>query len=335
MRVAFLDPLEARLSEYPQRYLASHEVSYAPEAGVLPPGIEDAEAAVWSSYPLGAATIEAMPKLRLLQRFGLVRARGDATAALRRGIPVSVTPHGVSDRVAQHAMALTLDVVKKITQSHTHLHEGRNPDNLPEQEAGVAAVALNWTRTPNVDGLNDKTVGIIGFGEIGACFTRLLKPYNCRVLYHKRSRLEPQLERHFGIEYASLAEVMSGSEVVQAFLPITEETRKLITAREFAIMKPGSIFINVGRGNTVDENALIEALRHGPLAFAGLDVFAVEPLPRSSPLLTLDNVVLTPHSAGSVLGWNNVFERIAENLRRVEAGEPVILPMAPGDPQPG
>src|SRR4029079_1173679 len=125
-----------------------------------------------------------------------------------RGIPVSVTPHGVSDRVAQHAMALTLDIVKKVTQSHVQLHAGRNPDNLPEEEAGPPAVALNWTRTPNVDGLNDKTVGIIGFGEIGACYTRLLKPYNCRVLYYKRSQLEPDLERYFGIEYASLDDVM-------------------------------------------------------------------------------------------------------------------------------
>ncbi len=163
---------------------------------------------------------------------------------------------------------------------------------------------------------------------------RLLKPYNCRVLYYKRTRLDPGVEAHFGIEYASLDDVMRRSDVLQAFLPITEETRKMLTAREFAMMKPGSIFVNVGRGNTLDENALVEALRNGPIAFAGLDVFSVEPLPMSNPLRTLDNVVLTPHSAGGVQGWDNVFERIAENLRRVEAGEPVIFPLQRGDPQP-
>jgi phosphoglycerate dehydrogenase-like enzyme len=335
MRVAFLDPLEARLAEYPGRYLASHEVLLTTQAGTLPEGVEDSAAVIWSNYPVDATLINRLPKLKLMQRIGLVRAKGDVTAAHNRGIPVSVTPHGVSDRVAQHAMALTLDVVKKITQSYLHLQAGRNPDNLPEQEAGGPAIALNWTRTPDVGTLNDKTVGIIGFGEIGACFTRLLVPYNCRVLYYKRTRLEPDFERYFGIEYASLNDLLSQSDLVQAFLPITEETRKMLTAREFARMKPGSLFVNVGRGNTLDENALVDALRNGPIAFAGLDVFSVEPLPMDNPLRSLENVVLTPHSAGGVYGMNNVFERIAENLRRADAGEPVIFPLRRGDPQPG
>ncbi|HLF79996.1 MAG TPA: NAD(P)-dependent oxidoreductase [Dehalococcoidia bacterium] len=334
MRVAFLDPLEARLSEYPSRYLSGHEVLLTTQPGSLPDRIEDADAVIWSSYPVDAALINRLPRLRFMQRIGLVRAKGDVTAAHNKGIPVSVTPHGVSDRVAQHAMALTLDVVKKITQSHLHLQAGRNPDNLPEAEAGGPAIALNWTRTPDVGTLNDKTVGIIGFGEIGACFTRLLLPFNCRVLYYKRTRLEPDFERYFGIEYASLDEVLSRSDVLQAFLPISEETRKMLSAREFGRMKPGSLFVNVGRGNTLDENALVDALRNGPIAFAGLDVFSVEPLPMSNPLRSLDNVVLTPHSAGGVFGMNNVFERIAENLRRVEAGEPIMFPLQPGDPQP-
>ena len=98
-------------------------------------------------------------------------------------------------------------------------------------------------------------------------------------------------------------------------------------------MKPGAIFINVGRGNTVDEPAMIEALQTGTLAYAGLDVFALEPLPVSSPLLQLENVVLTPHNAGGTPGWVNTFKRIAENLRRVEDGQAPILAMSPGDPQ--
>jgi phosphogluconate 2-dehydrogenase len=121
--------------------------------------------------------------------------------------------------------------------------------------------------------------------------------------------------------------------VVEGCLPYSEETRKLIGAPEFARMKPDAIFINVGRGNTVDEPAMIEALQNGSLAYAGLDVFSVEPLPTTSPLLKLENVVLTPHNAGGTPGWVNTFKRIAENLRRVEAGRPPILPMSPGDPQ--
>ncbi len=192
---------------------------------------------------------------------------------------------------------------------------------------------MNWTGTPWPDTLNDKTVGIIGFGEIGASLRRLIRPYDCRVLYHKRTRLSPELEAYFGIEYASLEDVFRQSDVVESILPYSEETRKLLGAKEFAMMKPDAIFINVGRGNTVDEPALIEALQNGTLAYAGLDVYSTEPLPVTSPLLKLDNVALTPHNAGGTPGWVNTFQRIAENLRRIEAGEAPILPMSPGDPQ--
>jgi phosphoglycerate dehydrogenase-like enzyme len=162
---------------------------------------------------------------------------------------------------------------------------------------------------------------------------RLLRPFECRVLYHKRTRLSPELERHFDIEYASLDDIFRRSDVVEAILPYSEESRKLIGAPQFAAMKPDAIFINVGRGATVNETALVEALQAGRPAYAGLDVYTVEPLPVTSPLLGLDNVVLTPHNAGGTPGWVNTFERIAENLRRIQAGETPMLPMSAGDPQ--
>jgi phosphoglycerate dehydrogenase-like enzyme len=98
-------------------------------------------------------------------------------------------------------------------------------------------------------------------------------------------------------------------------------------------MKPSAYFVNVGRGNTVDEQALTSALAEGRIAGAALDVFAYEPLPPTSPLLGLPNVTLTPHAAGGIHAWGNTFERIAENLRRIEAGEPVLYAMQPSDPQ--
>jgi phosphoglycerate dehydrogenase-like enzyme len=335
MRVAFLDQLEPRLAEFPARYLAGHEVLLTETAGQLPDRIEDAEAIVWWSYPVDSALIRRLPRLRFLQRIGLLRTSGDATAALDRGLPVSVLPHGVSDRVAQHALSLTLALVRKLPQSYRSLLAGENPDSLPEEQTAGPAPALNWTRTPDVDTLNDKVVGIAGFGEIGACLARLLRPFDCRVLYNKRNRLRPELEAHLRVEHATLDELLRRSDIVEACLPYTEATRKLIAGRELALMKPGALFINVGRGNTVDEPALVEALRSGAIAAAGLDVFAVEPLPATSPLRTLANVLLTPHSAGGTPGWINTFERIAANLERIEQGKPPILAMQAGDPQPG
>jgi len=333
LKVAFLDPLEARAAEFPKKYLAGHDVIVAPERGKLPDGVEDAEAIVWWSYPVDRGLIERLPKLKLAQRIGVIRTAGDATAALSGGVAVSALPHGVSDRVAQHALALTLSLVRKLRQGHEGMIAGLNPENMPEEETAAPAVHMNWTGTPDVDTLNDKTVGIIAFGEIGARYATMLRPFDVRVLYNKRNRLSPELEDHFGVEYASLEDVLSQSDIVTAIIPYSEDSRKMLGMAEFKRMKPGVIFINVGRGNTVDEQALIAALQDGTIAYAGLDVFAIEPLPSSNPLLTLPNVVLTPHNAGGVLGQVNMFERIAENLRRVEAGKRVIMPMSVGDPQ--
>jgi phosphoglycerate dehydrogenase-like enzyme len=334
LKIAFLDPLEARLAEFPATYLKGHEAVVATEAGQLPAGYEDAEVAVWSRYPVDAALIGSMPKLRLLQRIGLTRAAGDASAALAKGIPVSVLPFGVSDRVALHTLSLTLAVLRRIVDGHKAVHEGLNPEGLPETEQVGPTPTVNWVRWPDVETLNDKTVGIIGFGEIGACFARMLPPFNNRILYNKRNRLSPQHEAYFGSEYAAVDALLSQSDVVVSFVPYSEESRKMLGAREFGLMKPSAIFVNTGRGNTVDEAALVEALRSKTIRAAGIDVYSVEPLPLSNPLLTLDNVVLTPHTAGGVWGWINTFERIAENVRRVEAGEAVILPMGAGDPEP-
>ena len=333
MRVAFLDPLEARLAEFPQRYLGGHQVLLPDAPGRLPAGLEDAEALVWWSYPVDAGLIESQLRLRFMQRIGLTRFNGDAGAALSRQIPVSVLPFGVSDRVAFHTLALTSAVLRKLIPSYQAVLNGVNPDNVPEKETGAPA-EVNWARIPDVDTLNDKTVGIAGFGEIGACYARLLQPFNCRILYYKRHRMSAAHERFFGVEYAGLDDLLRRSDIVTSFVPYTEESRKMLGDRELRLLKPSAIFINTGRGNTVDEQALISALQERRIAGAGLDVFAVEPLPRSSPLLALDNVVLTPHSAGGIQGWMNTFERIRENLRRVQAGEPVLLPMRDDDPGP-
>jgi phosphoglycerate dehydrogenase-like enzyme len=332
--IAFLDPLEQRLLEFPGRYLAGHEAIVAAEAGRLPESVKDAEAVVWSNYPVDAALIGSLPKLRFMQRIGLTRAKGDASAALRAGIPVSVLPFGVSDRVALHTLSLTLAVLRRIVDGHKAVHEGLNPEGLAETEQVGPTPTVNWVRWPDVDTLNDKTAGIIGFGEIGACFARMLPPFNCRVLYNKRNRLSPRHEAYFGVEYATLDDLLARSDVVASFVPYSEESRKMLGAREFGLMKPSAIFVNTGRGNTVDEAAMVDALRQRRIRAAGLDVFPVEPLPLSSPLLTLDNVVLTPHTAGGVQGWMNTFERIAENVRRVEVGQPVLYPMRPDDPEP-
>ncbi len=334
MRVAFLDPLEPRLADFPKQYLGGHEVSVASEPGKAPSGVESAEALVWSNYPVDRAFIESLPKLRFMQRIGLTRAKGDPRAALSKGVPVSVLPYGVSDRVALHTLTLTLAVLRRLVEGHRAVHEGLNPEGLAPLEQVGATPTVNWVRWPDVETLNDKTVGVIGFGEIGACFARMLPPFNCRVLYNKRQRLTPEQESYYGVEYAPLDALLQAADVVSTFVPYSEASRKMLGAREFALMKPSAIFVNAGRANTTDEAALIDALKNRRIRAAGIDVYSVEPLPLTNPLLELDNVVLSPHTAGGIWGWINTFERIAENLRRVEANAPVLYPMRSEDPDP-
>jgi glyoxylate reductase len=345
MKVAFLDPLDGLASELMPNYLHDQEVLVAPAAGQAPEGWQDAEAVVWSRWPVDRAFIESLPRLRYMQRLGRFRAKGDASAALERKIRVSVLPHGTSGRVAEHTFVLILGLFRRLIASHESVLDGRNPANLEPAEQPRGTPGLNWARLPGIQSLHFKTVGIAGFGEIGACLALLLAPFNCRVLYNKRSRLTEAEERFFGVTYASFEDLLAQSDAVSNLVPVSEETRAMFGEREFGLMKPSAYFVNTGRAWSIDEAALARALSEGKIAGAGIDVFSYEPPLPGNPLLQAPNVLLTPHTAGGggtperviggLGGWMDTFERIRENIRRVEAGEPVLSPMGPGDPQPG
>ena len=340
MRVAFLDPLEARLVDFPAEYLPSpdFEVLTTDVAGELPSGWESADAAIWWDTPLSRDHIEAMPNLQFLQRVGWFRSTGDATAALERNIPVAVTPFGVSDRVAQHGFTLTLMLLRRMHVAIDAINRRLNPDELQELEADTGGQnTINWARIPDIRSLNDKTVGIIGFGEIGASYARLLTPFHTRTLAYRRRPLTAAQEAHYGVTWAPLDDLLRESDIVVSFVPGIPEARGMMGAREFALMKPTAYFVNCGRARITDEAALVDALREQRIAGAGLDVFHVEPLPRDNPLRTLDNVIITPHSAGGTPGWTDTFARIRANLDRVREGRghDVKIAMRPGDYQPG
>jgi phosphoglycerate dehydrogenase-like enzyme len=180
-------------------------------------------------------------------------------------------------------------------------------------------------------------VGILGFGEIGAAFARLLWTFETRTLAYRRRPLSEQQEDFYRVRWTPLDRLLRDSDVVVSFVPGIPEARDLLGAAEFKLMKPASYFVNCGRALMVDEPALVAALRERRIAGAGLDVFAVEPLPRSSPLRELDNVILTPHSAGGIGGWTDTFARIRANLDAVRdgRGRDVAIAMRPGDYQPG
>jgi phosphoglycerate dehydrogenase-like enzyme len=338
MRVAFLDPLEARLRDFPAKYLPGpdFEVLVTDTPGQFPEGWQSAEAAVWWATPLDRSLIEQMKSLKFLQRIGWFRARGDASAALERGIPVAVTPQGVSDRVAQHALTLTLMLIRRMPAAAEAINTRLNPEELQELPADSGQNTVNWARIPDIQTLNDKTIGILGFGEIGSTFARMLAPFHDRILAYRRRPLSPEQEAFYGVKWTALDELLRESDVVASFVPGIPESEGLMGRREFALMKASAYFVNCGRAKHVNEAALVDALRENRIAGAAIDVFPVEPLPRTSPMRDLPNAIITPHTAGGIGGWMDTFERLRRNLDLIKAGkgDEVTIKMKLGDYQP-
>lgn len=342
MKVAFLDPVEGIARDLITDHFSSNDLLIAPDKQTLPDRLAEAEVVVWSNWPLDRALIEGLQNLRLLQRLGRFRARGDATAALEKGIPVSVLPHGTAGRVGEHVVSLIMGLTRGLVRSDQMVRAGLNPAGLEPLERLGSTPTFNWTHVPGLTSLYFKTVGIAGFGEIGAVVALHLQSFGCRVLYNKRTPLTPEEERFFGVSHASLDQLLRESDYVVDLIPVSDATRGTFGRSQFEAMKPTAFFINTGRGPSADEAAMIDALREGRIAGAGLDVFDLEPLPDGHPLTTLDNVILTPHTAGGTpqgspggyAGWADTYAYLRENIRRLEAGEPVLNPMRSGDPQP-
>jgi phosphoglycerate dehydrogenase-like enzyme len=165
-----------------------------------------------------------------------------------------------------------------------------------------------------------KTIGLIGFGRIAREITSRLAPFGVRIItYSPRARPE---DLPPGVEKVDLDTLLSTSDLVSVLTGLTPETRHMLDAGKLARMKPTAYLVNTGRGAVIDETALIELLRERRIAGAALDTFMVEPLPSDSPLLTLDNVILTPHCVGhTVEGWDEFGPALVENVERILAGE--------------
>jgi phosphoglycerate dehydrogenase-like enzyme len=182
-----------------------------------------------------------------------------------------------------------------------------------------------YERIPTTS-LAGKTLGIVGYGAIGAATARLARAFDVRVLACRRSEggeVPAEVDRLFPRN--QLLDLIAASDFVALTVPLTEETRGLIGERELAAMRPDAVLINVARGGVIDEPALIRALQERRIGGAVLDVFSREPLPADSPLWDLDNVLMTPHISGDVDDYaERVFAQFADNLRRFFAGEPLL-----------
>lgn len=268
--------------------------------------------------------IDAGKNLKMIQKVGMTEMGViDVAAARDAGIPVATLPLSIDRAVAEHALMFMLALSKSLLRAHKTVVDGEYEKlGLSPKETTEYVTFGNWMRLPVLDHVYHKTLGIIGMGEIGSALAERARSFEMKILYCKRTRLSEDEERRLGVQYTKLHDLLRRSDYVSLHVPHTEETEKMIGLRELSMMKPTSYLINVSRGGLIDEKALYGALKSKLIAGAGLDVFEKEPTPRDNPLLKLDNVILTPHIAGSALGPHLPYdlERMSENIFGVAAG---------------
>ena len=263
------------------------------------------------------------PTLRLIQVVGRAPWAVDLDCAHESGVPVSFLPHRGAIAVAEHTFALLLGLLRKLVPGHigTTSADYRKFDVEPIRTS-ERVIAFNWLKFSDIQQLHGKTIGLVGLGDIGLEMARRARAFDMDVLYTKRDPLPLENEQMAGVRFAPLDELLSLSDVVSIHAPQTDETFGLIDEGAFALMKESAVLINTARGGLVDEGAMVDALRSGSIAGAGLDVFLDEPLPERHPLLDLGNVLLSPHVGGGTGGGQKgVVADIKANIDRIRGGQ--------------
>jgi glyoxylate reductase len=262
--------------------------------------------------PIDAEVMDAGPRLKGIATMALFPHAVDVEAATARGLPVTVVPQLVTKTTCDLTMALILALAWRLLEADRFTREGRF-----HQEQSTSFL---------VPGLTGKTVGMIGLGEIGAEIAKRLRAFETRVIYTKRTRLDPDREAFLGVEWEPDRDrLLREADVVVIMATYNADTHAMIGARELGLMRRTAMFVNTARGRIVDEAALVAALRTGEIAGAGLDVYWNEP-PRSEPspsreLFELPNVILTPHIGTAARDTREAMSlAVVENLRAMVEG---------------
>ncbi|KQZ92076.1 2-hydroxyacid dehydrogenase [Agrobacterium sp. CNPSo 3708] len=294
-----------------ERFQGKVEVVTAPVGAKPAISAEVAERvrAVAVSGSVNADWIDGLPNLEIISNFGVGYDGVDAKHAAKRGIIVTNTPDVLNDEVADTTIALLINTVRRLYQAESYLRDGKWVKEGPFALSPFS--------------LRGRKVGLFGMGRIGQEIAKRLEPFKVEIGYHTRSKRD-ELSYTY---YASLKEMASAVDILICIVPGTPETHKAINGEIFSALGSNGVFINVGRGSSVDEDALIKALEDGTLGGAGLDVFYSEPnVPEA--LLAFDNVSLLPHVASaSVPTRNAMADLVADNILGWFAERKVLTPV--------
>lgn len=272
--------------------------------------IGDAEVAYTNKTPITAETMAKCPNLKLISVLATGYNIVDIAAARERGIVVSNVPAYSTRDVAQMTFALLLEICH---------HVGHHAQTVRDGKWTSCPDFCYWDYAPI--GLAGKTMGIVGFGQIGQAAAKLAEAFGMEVLVYSRT-VRPELETAH-CKYCDLDTLLHNSHVVSLHCPLTEQTNHLICRETLAKMKDGAILLNTGRGPLLDEQAVADALKSGKLAGLGADVVSREPILAENPLLTAPNCFLTPHIAWATYDARVRLLKVSEeNLKAFQNGTP-------------
>jgi phosphoglycerate dehydrogenase-like enzyme len=270
--------------------------------------VKDADFIMAYRAKLGDRVLRSAAKARLVQI--LSAGYDNMNLRLLRELKIPCANNGGANSwaVADHTLLLILSLYRRLLASDQATRKG------------------DWNAP--IDGMNtfemaNKLVGVLGFGNIGRKVARRIQGFDATVQYYDRYPLPPERERELKVKRVPLEELFRTSDVITCHAPLTRDTRHVVNREHLAMMKPSAVLINTSRGPVVDEAALLEALQHKRIAGAGLDVFEKEPVDPNNPLLRMENVVVTSHTAGTT--WDTWFRRAEfayQNMKRVWEGEP-------------
>lgn len=302
-----LDPAKAALAGLDPEY----RMAKSPSADDILAVARDADAVLVTYAKLPGDLLRELKRCKAIGRFGLGVDNIDLPAAKALGIAVNYVPDYCLREVSDHAMALLLALARKVPLSNKLVQSGR------------------WEVPPIVPlrRLEGRVLGLIGFGNIPRALAPKAQAFGLKVLAHDPYASRDVFDKA-GVEGVSFDDLLARSDFVSVHAPLTPATRGLVNAAIFAKMKPGASIINTARGPLIDEAALIAALDSGRLGAAALDVVTTEPLPKDSPLLGRDNVILTPHTAFySVEALEELQTKCASDVARVLTGQKAIYPI--------
>lgn len=280
-------------------------------AGTPECSIEEANYFFVTNFEVTKEVIDQGQALKMIQRTGVGYDNVDIEYAQSKNIPVSISAGSNAVSVAELAVAQILTLYRKIHLLNQMAKEG---------------IWDSWKYRHESFEIYNKTIGVVGAGAIGRAVAKRLAAFEPeRIIYYDPIRQSPEVEKELGLKFCDLDELMAVSDIVTLHLPLFDSTRGLISKERIALMKENAILINTARGPVVDQKALVEAVRSGAMAGAGLDVFDPEPFVRGQEVLSLDNIITTPHiGAATVDNFTRAIRYCLDNVLRFERGEKIM-----------